>query len=326
MASLAARNRKIFEAIKKGDLAVSDLISDGGYLPAEEEMKFMLKVYQTTPFLNAIRTVEMTAPKRKINKIGISDDFLHTAPTSGTALDAAKRSKVFTEYVELTTSELIGVMYLPYDVIEDNIEKGRIEDTIMNELLPPKVGRSLEKKIIQGNHLSADTALNCWDGLLVQLATGSNVCAFSQITGVVTDDMFEEVLETLPDEHRENEQLLDFVYHRRVTDAWWKKRRARLTLEGDRMIAENHLTQMDFRGVPIMSCGNMPKTNGLLSNPQNFILGVQRGIQFETARDIEARVIIVVCTLRAAIGVEEKEACVLVTGLNPSATSSTTTG
>ena len=325
MSNLADRNRKIWAAIAKGDLAVSDLVSDGGYMPPEEEKKFMLKVYQTTPFLGAIRTEDMTSPKRKFHKLGISDDFLHVAPSSGTALDASKRSKVFTEYVELTTSEVIGVMYLHYDVLEDNIERGNIEDTLMNEVLPQKVGRSIERLILQGDTDSADTSLSALNGILKQLTSGSNTAAFTQVTGLVTDDMFEEILETLPDAHRENEDLLDYVFHRRVVDAWWKKRRLRLTSEGDQMVDDSHLRQYTFRGIPMMTCGHMPKNKGILSNPKNFILGVQRGIQFETARDIEARTIILVCTMRLAVGVEEKEACVLATGLNPAATSSTTT-
>lgn len=324
--SIADRNRKIFEAIKKGDLAVSDLISDGGYLPPEEEGKFFRKVYQTTPFLNSIRTVPMTGPQRKIHKIGISDDFLHVAPTSGTALDAAKRSKVFTESILMTTSEVIGVMYLPYDVIEDNIERGAIEDTLMNEILPAKVGRSVEKILIRGDTDSADTSLKAANGV-VKLATAAadNICAFGQNTGVVTDTMFENVLETMPDAWRENETMLSYTFNRRVTDAWWAKRRLRETPEGDRMVDIDHLSAMNFRGIPIMSCGNMPLANGFLTNPQNVILGVQRGVQFETARDIEARVIIIVCTMRLAIAIEETEAFVLVTGLNPAGTSSTTT-
>lgn len=325
MSKLADRNRKIWAAIAKGDLAVSDLIDDGGYLPPEEEEKFMLKVYQTTPFLNAIRTEQMTSPKRKFHKLGMTDDFLHVAPASGTALDSSLRSKVFTEYVELTTTEVMGSMYLHYDVLEDNIERGNIEDTLLNQILPQRVGRSMEKIILQGDTDSASTTLKALNGILKQLTTGSNTCAFSQITGLVTEDMFEEILETLPDAHRENEDLLEMVFHRRIVDAWWKKRRARLTLEGDQMVNDNHLKTYSFRGLPMMPCGNMPTTKGLLSNPKNFILGVQRGVQFETARDIEARTIILVCTMRIAVGIEEKEACVLVTGLNPAATSSTTT-
>jgi len=70
----------------------------------------------------------------------------------------------------------------------------------------------------------------------------------------------------------------------------------------------------------------MPRAQGLLTMPENIILGIQRGIQLETARDIEARVIVIVITMRVAVGVEEKSACVKVTGLNPSGTTTTSTG
>lgn len=323
--SIAQRNRKLWEAVKKGDIAVSDLVSDGGYLQPEQEDRFMRKVYASSPFLNAIRTIQMNAPKRKIHKIGITGNFLNKAPASGTALDAAKRSKVFTEYVELTTTELIGVMYVPYDVIEDNIERGALESTIMDDILPPKVARDLENVVINGNTLSADGLLSSFDGVCKQLTTGSNVYAFNDVTGTIDDDVYGDMLEYLPYEYRENEALLTYFNHQSVSDAYFRFRRLRQTAEGDRMVDTGHMVDMSFRGIPIRKTYRMPTTQMLLTVPQNIILGMQRGIQFETARDIEARVIIIVCTCRPALGIEEKAACVLGTGLNPTGTSTTTT-
>jgi HK97 family phage major capsid protein len=323
--TLAQRNRVIFEAMKKGDIGIQDLIDDGGYLPTEEEKKFTQKVYQSTRMLGLVRTVDMTGPKRRINKIGITGNFLHKAPASGTALDAAKRSKVFTEYVELTTEKLLGSMYIPYEVIEDNIEKDLLENTIMDQILPPKVSRDLEKLLIQGDTDSADTLLSAANGILKLLATGSNVLALGDITGLVNDELFEAVLEYLPDEYRENEDMLRYFVHRRVGDAYRKFRRLRLTGEGDQVRLENHLLDQNWAGIPILNTPQMPVDDGVLTYPNNLILGVQRGIMFETARDIEAQMIVIVVSARVAVGIEEKEACVKVTGLNAAATSSTST-
>jgi HK97 family phage major capsid protein len=323
---LAQRNRKLWEAIKKGDISVADLISNGGYLPTEMENKFLRKVYDSTPFLQSIRRVDMNAPKRRINKIGITGNFLNVAPASGTALDAAKRSKVFTEYVELTTSELIGSMYIPYDVIEDNLERGALEDTIFTDILPQKISRDLEKLVIQGDADSQDNLLTAFDGVIVQLTDANdNVVAFDDSTGIPGIEMFEEFLEALPWEYRELHQALRFMVHYSTVDKFVYEWMERLTTGGDVHIDTDHLASHGFRGIPLMPSSRIPAANGILTVPNNIILGVQRGIQFETARDIEARVIIVVVTMRVAVGIEETEAAVLATGINPSGTTTTTT-
>jgi len=321
--SLVERNRKLWEAVKKGDIAVSDLISDGGYLQREEENRFMRKVYATTPFLTAIRRVEMNSPVRRINKIGITGNFLNVAPASGTALDASKRSKVFTEYVDLTTTELIGSMYIPYDVIEDNLERGRLEDTIMDDILPSKIGRDMEKVILQGDTGSSDNLLVAFNGVLKQLETGSNLQAFTALTGYIDDDPWGDILEALPYEYREREDALQYFVHQSVSDAYMRYRKNRATTLGDRTLLQDHMDTLTYRGIPIQKTYRMPTTKALFTMPQNIILGVQRGIQFETARDIEARVIIIVVTMRIGVAIEEKAACVLATGLNPAGTSTT---
>ena len=196
--TLAERNRKLFEALKKGDIGVQDLITDGGYMPPEFEDRFLQKVYETTPFLNAIRKETMTGPQRKINKIGLRDDFLHAAPASGTALDASKRSKLYTEYILMTTTELMGSVYLPYDVIEDNIERGRIEDTLMDNLIPTRAAGSLEKVVINGDVRSDDSLLGSFDGVIrLQELADANVkwdvdslVEFTDSTGAVDDPMY----------------------------------------------------------------------------------------------------------------------------------------
>lgn len=326
--SIGDRNRKLWAAIKKGDIAVSDLISDGGYLQREEENRFMLKVYESTPFLDQIRKVDMLSPKRRINKIGIAGNFLNSAPASGEALDAAKRSKVFTEYVEMETSELIGSMYIPYDVIEDNLERGTLEDTIMDQILPPKIGRDLEKLILQGDEESQDSLLSTFDGVLTRLDASlvANKVSFNQVTGLITDDVFESCLEELPDAYRELHNNLRYYANWKVGDKYVMYRRNRLTAEGDNIIGFDYLTQFGFRGIPMQMTSQMPAAKMVLTPPQNIILGFQRGIQFETARDIEARVIIIVVTMRVALGIEVEEACVYADGLNVTGTTTTTSG
>ena len=121
-------NKKL---IQKADWTVGDLTSEGGLLNPEQTDEFIRKLVHVQPtILRDARVVRMNAPVRKINKIGFNTRIMAAAPSSGTALGAGLRSRPTTEQVTLTTSEVIAEVRLPYDVIEDNIERGTIDDNI----------------------------------------------------------------------------------------------------------------------------------------------------------------------------------------------------
>lgn len=319
---LVERNRKIFQALVKGDITLNDLINNGGYLNAEQADYFLEKVYEARPgLIQEIRREPMDSPKQEINKLGITGNFLHKATADGTALPSSQRSSPTTSKITLTTEELLGVMYLPYKVLEDNISRGRLEETIMEVLLPKKINKDLEKLVIQGDTGSADTLLQAHHGIY-KLAT-THAKTFSQATGVVTDNTWHQILEKLPWYHREQDEELRYYINPRVSDTYAKWWASRATGGGDMALLEGHLKEQKYRGIPLRRTPYTPLAKGFLTHPQNIILGVQREIQFETDRDIEKRVIIIVVTMRAAIGIEEEDAVVTFSGLNPSATTTT---
>ena len=129
-----ASNRELLRKLQKGDISVSDLVSNGGLLNPEQTNKFVRTIIDAPTILNEIRTVQMNSPKLEINKIGFGTRILKPAPASGTALAAADRSKPTTSKVTLDTSEVIAEVHVPYDVLEDNIERGNLEDTIMFQI------------------------------------------------------------------------------------------------------------------------------------------------------------------------------------------------
>jgi hypothetical protein len=59
-------------------------------------------------------------------------------------------------------------------------------------------------------------------------------------------------------------------------------------------------------GVPVKAAALMPDENYILTWPKNMILGVQRKIMIETDRDIRARVLIVVLTLRSILSMRKR--------------------
>ena len=108
--------------LRKADIAIADLQADGGELNPEQGASFIRKLIKQPTLIRVCRVVEMNAPRRKINKIGFGSRILRKA-LSAQALTQAQRSKPTTEQIELNTKEQIAEVRLPYDVLEDNIER-----------------------------------------------------------------------------------------------------------------------------------------------------------------------------------------------------------
>ena len=111
--------------LRKADIAIADLTANGGELTPEQGASFIRKLIKQPTLIRKCRVVEMMASKRKINKIGFGTRILRKA-TASVALTANQRSKPTTEQIELDTKEQIAEVRLPYNVLEDNIERASI--------------------------------------------------------------------------------------------------------------------------------------------------------------------------------------------------------
>ncbi len=309
------------ELIKKADWAVGDL-SSGGLLNAEQSNAFIRKLLLQPTILNQTRTVTMNSPQQKVNKIQFADRILMPA-TSGTPLDADtsptnRRSKPTTEQITLTTKEVIAEIRLPYDVIEDNIERGNIgarndsstggatggiKDTIMT-LIAERAALDLEELALLGDTGSGDAYLALVDGYLA-LATSNVVDMASAPIG---KDMFKQGLQTMPDQYLRNRAAMKHFVSVDNEIAYRDSLANRETALGDAQIQGT--SPVYGFGVPVEAAGLMPAANGLLLNPLNCLFGIQRNIHIETDKDISARTYIIVLTARVDFQIEEELAVV----------------
>src|SRR5581483_10119119 len=129
--------------LQKADLAIADLQANGGELSPEQGAAFIRKLIKQPTLIRQCRVVEMLASKRKINKIGFGTRILRKA-TSGVALTQNQRAKPTTEQIQLDTKEQIAEVRLPYDVLEDNIERA----TAANNEAPNTGPAALRQTII----------------------------------------------------------------------------------------------------------------------------------------------------------------------------------
>lgn len=305
------------ESIRRADLALSDLTADGGLLQPEVQDRFYRLVIDSPTVFNEVRTIQMNAPEMKIPKIGFGSRVLRTAPTTGDALDtgandrwlpAADRVKPDFGLVTLNTVEYIAEIHLHDDLLEDNIEREVMVDTIMS-LLADRVALDLEELVILGDTTSVDTYLKSADGVL-KLVTSNVVDAGA---APVSASVFNSMKKQLPTRYRRNFPAMRFFTSMNVESDYRLAVSNRGSALGDAVLTGS--APLPVLGIPMKGAALMPETNGLLINPQNIIFGIQRNVRIERDRDIRARSWIIVLTMRVAIQVEQEDAAVLLKNL-----------
>lgn len=313
------------ELLRKADITISDLTSNGGLLNPEQANTFIRKLLQQPVLISQVRRVVMNSPTRKVNKIQFANRILKAAPAqvAGTALSSGDRSKVTTEQITLNTKEVIAEVHLPYDVIEDNIERGNIglhqdvggspasgglKDTIMT-LIAERAALDLEELALLGDTSSGDSYLALTDGWLKRATTNVVDAGGAVISRrILTDGM-----KTLPSQYRRNRAALSHYLSTEQEIDYRETLAQRETPQGDAQaqgVAPIYAAGAQVSGVPLM-----PSASGLMTNPLNLLFGIQRQIQVETDKDIRARVYIIVLTARVDFQIEEEEAVVKYTNL-----------
>lgn len=302
------------ELARRADLALAEITAGGGKLDPEHQNKFYQKVIDAPTIFRDVRTLQMNGPEMKVPKIGFGSRVLRAAPNTGTGgwqdagtntrhLLAADRSKPDFGLVNMATSEFMAEIHLHDDLLEDNIEKDDLVDTIMS-LLAERVALDLEELLISGDSASADAYLASQDGVLKLLTT--NVVDAS--AAPVSSAIFNNMQKAMPTKYRRNANAMRFYTSMNVESDYRLAVSSRGTDLGDAILTGN--TPLPVLGTPLKSVALLPEANGLLLNPQNILFGVQRNIRIERERDIRARSWIIVLTMRVAIQIEEETAAV----------------
>lgn len=308
-------NRELV-AVEKADIALSDL-SSGGLLNTEQANTFFRKVIDQPTIINECRTVGMSSPKREINKVGFGSRIMRAANQAvslpwgsgtGRSLSSTQRVKPDLGKVTLDTKELIAEIRLPYEVIEDNIERENFSDTVM-ELISERVSLDLEEWILLGDTSSADTYLALNDGVL-KLAAGVDGHVVDALGATVSKDVFRDSIKAMPDKFLRTRDRMRF-YTSVDNETQYRDTLAnRMTGLGDSMITG--LAPVYAFGTPVAPVALMPSTKALFLDPKNIIVGFHREVMIETDKIIQERVWVVVLTVRVDVKVEEVDASVLI--------------
>lgn len=297
----------------KADIAVQNLIDGGGYLNPIQANTFIRMLQEQPTILNEIRTVPMNSPTMEINKIGFGSRILRPAPAAGKALATTDRSAPTTSRITLTTKKMLAEVHIPYDVLEDNIERGNLEDTIM-ALAAEQVSLDLEELIISGDTASLDSYLAQLDGILVQAT--SHVVDYDN-SSTIDKTVFKYGIKAMPNKYLRNRPAMRFWTSPDTETEFADSLANRQTGLGDTRVTNAYYDQLVAYGVPVRQAALMPDANYIFTYPMNVILGVQRQIMIESDRDIRTQSLIIVFSLRCDMKFEEEDAVVKGDNLNP---------
>lgn len=304
-----ATNKQIIE---KADMALADL-AGGGALTPEQSETFIEKLEKEPTLLSQMRIIKMAAPTREINKIGLGEGILKPAPVAGVGLAEPDRVKPYFEKVELVSKKVMAEMRIPYDVIEDNIERGSVttdtenasdvRETIINMIVKRAAG-DLENMAVNGDTASADPLLAMMDGFL-KSATSHVV---DNAGAGPTNDMFVTGLKNLPVQyHRNMNDLRNYVNN--ITAITYQQTMAnRQTALGDASITQ--MLKTYGGGVEVERAPFIPVDQGMLTIPQNMIFGIQRDMTLEYERMISEQMFKIVLSMRVDFKLEEEDAMV----------------
>ena len=307
------------ELSQKADFALSELTSNGGVLNPEQNDTFIRLLIDQPTKLRNVRTVPMNTPVMKLNKIGFGSRILRVAP-QGTApyqqdsgannrwLAATDRSKPVTSQITLTTNEVMAEVRIPYEVLEDNIERGGMADTVL-ALIAERAALDIEELLILGDTASGDPYLALQNGILKRI-TSNVVDAAGGSIAVAT---FNNLKKALPTKYRRNLPSMRYFSSMDRESDYRVAVSSRGTDLGDSILTSN--APLPVLGVPLQSAALMPNSNIVFTDPQNIIFGVQRNVRIEQDRDIRAREIIIVLTARMGIQIEQEDAAAKVINL-----------
>lgn len=310
------------EIINKADLALADLAA-GGLMNPEQSSTFIRTMLLQPTLLKQARVVTMGGPQKKIDKIGFGSRIMRAArqAAGNRALTESERAKPNFGKIELNTKEVIAEINLPYEVIEDQIEQaglnlgtgaannsgnpvsGQFKDTIM-QMIAERAALDLEELALLGDTGSVDPYLALVDGYL-KLATAH---VLDNGAAGVSRELFKEGLKAMPKQFLRNKVALrHYLSHNNEID-YRDSLADRETGLGD-TIVEGFRGVFGY-GVPVEPVALMPETQGLLTIPQNLVMGIQRNISLEVDKDIRERVFIIVLTARVDFQLEEADAVV----------------
>jgi HK97 family phage major capsid protein len=298
------------KAIDTSDLA------GGGLLGTEQANRFVDLSLDQSVMLKDARVVRMRSAVMELDKIA-TGGRVSQLKSEGVAPESL--SEPAFSKISMTAVEIITPFEITMEALEDSIERGDLEETVIS-VMARQTATDLEELAIQGDTGSSDDYLKGLDGWRV-LADDGNVV---DLEGATLDKTgLSDMYKALPDGYKRNHADLRYYFAPAAVQDWHDTFADRGTSAGDDALVSGAVPP--YMGVPVVSVPNIPTdvegilgyesgpnlTYGLLTPRQNLIFGVHRDVRIDKDKDILRGVNIYTITTRVAVELEEDNAIVV---------------
>lgn len=284
--------------IQKAEMTISQLTTNGGYLVPAQAQRFIRILIDESVVMPMATVVPMRSHTQLIEKIRFENRILRAA-SECQALSEADRARPDTSKEELKAQLFKAEVRLCEEVLEDNIERGSLRETVM-AIMAERISLDMDEIIVNGDTTSTDPFLAKFDGILKQ----ASVNTVSNLSNPLSRSHLKDLLKTMPTEFLRNKRLLRTFTSVDAELDYRDTLASRETQGGDRWL-ENDVP-VAYGGVPIIPVPVFPEnlgagtdeTNTLTTDPKNIHVGIWRRLKIETDKDITSGELIIVASLR----------------------------
>ncbi len=298
------------KAVDTSDLA------GGGLLGTAQADRFIDLSLDQSVMLKDARVVRMRSAVMELDKIGTSGR-VSQLKTEGVA--PGDLSEPAFSKVTLTAVDIITPFEITMEALEDSIERGELEETVIS-VMARQAATDLEELAIQGDTDSTDDFLKGLDGWRV-LADDGNVVDFAGAT--LDKSGLSDMYKALPDRYKRNHGDLRYYFAPAAVQDWHDTFADRGGAASDDALLSGAVPP--YMGVPVVSVPNLPTdvegilgyesgpnlTYGFLTSRENLVLGIHRDVRIDKDKDILRGVNIYTITTRVAVELEEDSAIVV---------------
>lgn len=180
-------------------------------LREEQAKAFVDLVQQQSTVLSQVRVEKMSGPNKTIATIDAWGRFLKPG-TSWVKLSESDYQKFTTGLVELNSKLVRGAFLLTDEEIQDNIEQGNINSTMM-KMVAKKVANEMEEACLYGRKRTTPRYLNAmFDGWLWKMIQSGNVVDGTNTSlfadAYVARDKFVKLKKSIPNKWRSPSQKI----------------------------------------------------------------------------------------------------------------------
>jgi HK97 family phage major capsid protein len=270
--------------VQKAQFLLTDISTPKGLLQPAQADKFIRLLVKEAVVMQNASVQPIANPRQEVSKIRFNQRVLR-AGNEFQALAQNDQSKPNTSGIEFDVKLFKAEVPMSYELLEDNIERDQLRDTVM-QAVGEAVSRDMDEIAISGDTTSADIFLAKLEGVLVQ----SNTNVTNSNSTAISPTLLTSVLKTMPDEFATRKQNMAYMTAVDAEIDYRNTLSQRATVVGDRYLTES--TPILHHGIPIVpvpmfptNLGGGTETNILLSDWGNIAIGIYREIMMRTWED-----------------------------------------